>query len=170
MAKNADKVGATEERMAVCGDSAGGNLAAVVSFMAKDRQGPSITNQILIYPIIDLLDQNYQDYPDDRSPALTKSDMNWFIEHYISRKEDLENQYASPISRADLTNVPSALFITAEYDILKKQCDAYANLLMRAGVRVHSANYPGLVHGFFTLPDVFDDAHDAVDRIAKELA
>jgi len=169
-AENPDKIGATKEKMAVCGDSAGGNLAACVCLMAKDRHGPSIANQILIYPVTDLSDQNYKDYPDDLSPALTRADMNWFIRHYVSGSEDLWNQYASPILRDDLTELPAALIITAEYDILTKQCNAYADRLKRAGVRVKSINYPGLVHGFFTLPDVFDAAQDTATWIAKELA
>lgn len=170
IAENAGKIGANKEKMAVCGDSAGGNLAAVVCLMAKARHGPSIANQILIYPITDLSDKNYQDYPDEMSPALTKSDMNWFIKHYISRKEDMQNQYASPILGNELTDLPPTLFITAGYDILTKQCNAYANLLKSAAVRVNFAHYPGLVHGFFTLPGFFDDAHDAVDRIAEQLS
>ena len=169
-AENPDKIGATNEKMAVCGDSAGANLAACVCLMAKDRQGPYIANQILIYPVTDLSDQNYTDYPDDQSPALTKTDMNWFINHYISRSEDLRNQYASPILHDELANLPPALIITAEYDILTKQCNAYADRLKREGVRVKLVNYPGLVHGFFTLPDVFDASHDAASWIAKELS
>jgi len=170
VAENAAKIGALKEKMAVCGDSAGGNLAAAVSLMAKDRHEPPIASQILIYPITDLTDSAYMNYPDDSSPALTRADMNWFIGHYIARNDELRDQYASPISRSDLTGLPSALLITAEYDILTKQCKAYADRLREAGVHVSLAHYPGLVHGFFTLPDVFDDAHDAVNQIAKELS
>lgn len=170
MAENAENVGVLKEKMTVCGDSAGGNLAAAVCLMAKDRHEPSIASQVLIYPITDLSDPIYQDYPDELSPALTRADMNWFIGHYISRNEELHDQYASPISRTDLTGLPPALLITAEYDILTKQCNAYANRLKGAGVRVNFAHYARLVHGFFTLPDVFDDAHDAINRISKELS
>jgi len=168
--ENAERLGADKERLVVCGDSAGGNLATVVSLMAKDRGHPSISNQILIYPIVDLSDRNYQNYPDDLSPGLTRADMNWFIKHYISSQEDLENQYASPIRRTDLSGLPHVLMITAEYDILTTQCNAYADELRRSNVRVNSAHYTGLIHGFFTLPDSFDAAHDAVKRIADELS
>jgi acetyl esterase len=158
------------DRLAVCGGSAGGNLAAAVSLMARDRRGPHIENQILIYPVTDLSDQNFRDYPDDLSPALTRADMNWFISHYVSRNEDFQSPYASPILRQNCANLPNALFITAEYDILTRQCNAYANRLKEAGVRVNYAHYAGLIHGFFALPDAFDAAHDAMNRIANELS
>lgn len=170
IAENADKIGGTRERMAVGGDSAGGNLAAAVSLLAKDRGGPAIANQILIYPVTDISDHIFVDYPDELSPALTKADMTWFISHYIQGKEDLRNQYASPLIGADLSGLPPALLITAEYDILTKQCNEYAKRLEDAGVRVNLAHYAGMVHGFFTLPDVFDDSHNAMNRIAQELS
>lgn len=170
VAENAGTLGGDRGRLAVCGDSAGGNLAAAVTLMAKDRAAPSIANQILIYPIVDLSDHNYQDYPDDLSPALTRGDMTWFIKHYISRQEDLKNQYASPVLRSDLSGLPPALLITAEYDILTKQCNVYADRLRKANVQVRSAHYAGLIHGFFTLPDSFDAAHEAMRRIADELS
>ena len=167
---HADKIGASAENMAVCGDSAGGNLAATVSLLAKDRGEPRIDRQILIYPVTDLTDPSYANFPDELSPALTRADMTWFITHYVRGKEDLRNPYASPLRRSDLRDLPPALLVTAEYDILKQQCDAYAKRLNDAGVRVSVASYAGLVHGFFTLPDVFDDAHDAANRIGQELA
>ena len=74
------------------------------------------------------------------------------------------------VRRADLTDLPPALLITAEYDILTKQCNAYADKLRKAETQVHSVHYPGLIHGFFTLPDVFDAAGDSMKRIAEELA
>jgi acetyl esterase len=169
VAENAHKLGANDENLAVCGDSAGGNLAAGVCLVAEDRGGPSIQNQILIYPVTDLLDSSYQDFPNDQSPGLTRDDMVWFIKHYVSKEGDLKDEYAAPILRADLRGQPPALLITAEYDILTKQCNAYANRLKRAQVQVHSVNYPGLIHGFFTLPDVFDAAKDAMKQIAEEL-
>ena len=169
VSENTHMLGGNAERLAVCGDSAGGNLAAAVSLMAKDRGASFITDQILIYPITDLSDQNYRDFPDNLSPALTKRDMVWFIKHYIARNEDLKNQYASPILRDPCTGLPTTLIITAEYDILSKQCNAYADKLKKAGVQVDSVHYTGLVHGFLTLPDVFDAAHDAVKRIAEKL-
>jgi len=170
VAENADRLGVKTDLLAVCGSSAGGNLAAAVSMMAMDRREPYIANQILVYPVTDVSDRNYRDYPDELSPALTRGDMNWFIRHYISREEDLQNQYAPPILRHDCAGLPSALLITAEYDILTRQCNAYADRLREAGVQVNCVHYAGLIHGFFTMPDAFDAAHDAMNQVANELS
>ena len=157
------------KRIAVCGDSAGGNLAAAVSLKARDSGEPLIEDQVLIYPITDLSDDNYNTFRDELSPGLMKNDMQWFIRHYISKQEDMRNEYASPISAANLAGLPQAFMITAEYDILTKQCNSYSERLRQAGVRVKTKNYDGVPHGFFTLPDAFDAAHDAVEQIAKSL-
>jgi acetyl esterase len=136
--------------------------------MAKDHGTPSIENQVLVYPITDSRMSTYGDFPDARSPALTASDMRWFIQHYFG-SQDTTGDYASPLLRGDLSGLPSALMITAEYDILSDQCNAYANRLKESGVKVNSQSYPGMIHGFFTLPDAFQSAHDAINRIGKEL-
>jgi len=169
VADNAKALGGSKERLAVCGASAGGNLAAAVSLMAKERGGPSIITQILIYPVVDLLDSNYRDFPDDLSPALTKDDMLWFIRHYIAKQDDLNNKYASPLLSDDLKGLPRTVLITAEHDILTKQCIAQAANLRKAGIQVHCVHYPGLIHGFFTLPEMFDAAVNAIERIAEDL-
>jgi len=157
------------KRIAVCGDSAGGNLAAAVSLKARSQEGPLIDDQVLIYPITDLSDENYKTFPDELSPGLMRNDMQWFIRHYISKEEDMENQYASPICAPNLTGLPRTFMITAEYDILTKQCNSYSERLRQAGVQVKTKNYDGVPHGFFTLPDAFDAAHDAVEKIAELL-
>src|SRR5208283_2639284 len=168
--ENVDEFGTTAKAIAVCGDSAGGNLAAVVSLMARDRGVPTIGHQILIYPITDLLDSNYKSFPDKQSPGLTRNDMQWFIDHYITKPDDLKDTYASPIDASDLSKLLAALMITAEYDILLKQCNSYSEKLRKAGVLAISKNYQGAIHGFFTLPDAFDAARDAVAKIAETLS
>ncbi|MGO9645433.1 MAG: alpha/beta hydrolase [Candidatus Bathyarchaeia archaeon] len=170
VAENGDKFMAKEKAIAVCGDSAGGNLAAVVSLMARDHGVPTIEDQILIYPITDLSDSNYKSFPDEQSPGLTRNDMQWFIDHYITKPDDVKNAYASPIDASDLSKLPSALVITAEYDILLKQCNSYSEKLRKAGVLTTSKNYQGAIHGFFTLPNAFDAARDAVAKIAETLS
>jgi len=169
-ADNVDKFRTTAATLAVCGDSAGGNLAAVVSLMARDRGAPTIGHQILIYPITDLLDSNYKSFPDEQSPGLTRSDMQWFIDHYITKPDDMKNVHASPIMASNLSKLPPTLMITAEYDILLKQCDSYSEKLRKAGVLTTSRNYEGAIHGFFTLPDAFDAGRDAVGKIAEALS
>jgi len=170
VAENADQFKAKEKAVAVCGDSAGGNLVAVVSLMARDRGVPKIGDQILIYPITDLSDSNYKSFPDELSPGLTRNDMQWFINHYITQTDDAKNAYASPLVASDLSDLPPALVITAEYDILLKQCNSYSDRLHSAGVPTTSRNYEGVIHGFFTLPDAFDAGRDAVGKIAEALS
>jgi len=170
VAQNPGRFIGKTKAVAVCGDSAGGNLAAVVSLMARDRGSPEIEHQILIYPVIDLLDSNYESFPDEQSPGLTRNDMRWFIDHYVTRPDDGKNIYASPIVAPDLSRLPPALMVTAEYDILLKQCNAYSERLRKAGVRTTLKNYEGAIHGFFTLPDAFDVARDAVGKIAEALS
>jgi acetyl esterase len=170
VAENADQFRGEEKSVSVCGDSAGGNLAAVVSLMARDRGVPTIGDQILIYPVTDLSDSNYKSFPDELSPGLTRSDMQWFINHYITKTDDATNPYASPIVTSDLGDLPPALVITAEYDILLKQCNSYSDRLRSAGVPTTSRNYEGAIHGFFTLPDAFDAGRDAVGKIAEALS
>jgi acetyl esterase len=170
VAENAEQFRGKDKAVAVCGDSAGGNLAAVVSLMARDRGVPTIRDQILIYPVTDLLDSNYKSFPDEQSPGLTRNDMQWFIDHYITKPDDAKNAYASPIVASDFSKLPRALVITAEYDILLKQCNSYSEKLRKAGVPVTSRNYEGAIHGFFTLPDAFDVSRDAVGKIAEALS
>ena len=170
VAENAEQFSGKDKAIAVCGDSAGGNLAAVVSLMARDRGVPTIRDQILIYPVTDLLDANYKSFPDEHSPGLTRNDMQWFIDHYITKPDDAKNTYASPTVASDLSKLPPALVITAEYDILLKQCDSYSERLRKAGVLTTSRNYEGAIHGFFTLPDAFDAGRHAVGKIAEALS
>jgi acetyl esterase len=170
VAENVQRFGLNENLIAVCGDSAGGNLAAATSLMARDRGVPTIEHQILIYPITDLLDSNYESFPDEQSPGLTSSDMQWFINHYIAKPGDAGNVYASPLVASELSGLPPALMITAEYDILLKQCNAYYEKLRKAGVSTTSVHYEGAIHGFFTLPDAFDAGRDAVGKIADALS
>lgn len=166
VAENADKLGGGRRQIVVCGSSAGGNLASIVSMMANDRGVPDILTQILIYPITDL-GYEYGNVPDELSPALTGRDMQWFINHYLGKQADIQNEYASPLLRANPKGLPPAVIITAEYDILTEQCNAYSNKLKKAGVKVRSEFFKGMVHGFFTLPDMFDASSDVI-RIVSD--
>jgi acetyl esterase len=168
IAENADKFGGPRKQIVVCGDSAGGNLASVVSMMANDRGGPTITTQILIYPVTDL-GYEYRSFPDELSPTLTQRNLQWYINHYIGRHADKQNEYASPLLRANPKGLPPTVMITAEYDILTQHCNAYANKLKDAGVQVKSELFKGMVHGFFTLPDTFDAASDVIRILSNAL-
>jgi acetyl esterase len=168
VAENADKLGGDRKQIVVCGDSAGGNLASVVSMMANDRDGPTVTTQILMYPVT-YLGYEYRNFPDELSPALTQRDLQWYINHYIGKQADMQNEYASPLLRENPKGLPPTVMITAEYDILTEQCNAYANKLKKAGVQVKCELFKGMVHGFFTLPDMFDAASDAIRIVSNAL-
>ena len=161
--------GRTDAGLAVCGDSAGGNLAAVVAIMARDRPKAEVdlAAQLLVYPAVDMrwsgypsLEENAEGY------VLTMEGMRWFRDRYLPTSGGIEDWRASPILADDLSGLPPALIITAEYDPLRDEGKAYADALAAAGVEVEHTMYPGMVHIFFQLgPDV-DAATQAVDQVA----
>ena len=169
-AKYANSIGGDANRIAVGGDSAGGNLATVVSLMARDRGDFSPVYQLLIYPVTNLssFDTNsYRDYAEDY--FLTKNMMEWFRNHYLKREEDCLNPYASPLLADDLSGLPPALVITAEFDPLRDEGEAYATRLKESGVSVRCIRYNGTIHGFLSMAGVLDKARDAYDKAATML-
>ncbi|HYA34454.1 MAG TPA: alpha/beta hydrolase [Candidatus Binataceae bacterium] len=170
VAENAAALGSDANHVAVAGDSAGGNLAAVSSLMARDRGGPKIRQQILIYPATDAAmdSKSQQEFRQD-GYVLSKADMEWFWGYYLANKKDGENPYASPIRARDLRNLPPANVITAEYDPLRDEGEAYAELLSKAGNRVECKRYPGVVHGFVSLADAVDQGKAAIKQLAASL-
>ncbi len=135
----------------VAGDSAGGNLAAVMALRARDRGGPAIASQILIYPVTDA-DFGRPSYTDPENQLLlTREAMVWFWDHYAPDAERRVEADASPLRAADLAGLPPAVVLTAEYDVLRDEGEAYAERLREAGVQVNCQRYEGQTHGFFTL-------------------
>ena len=169
VADNAAALGADAKRLLVGGDSAGGNLAAVVSLMARDRGKPKIAFQMLIYPVTN----HAYDTPSYRDNAdgylLTRDAMVWFWNHYLSGESDGANPYASPLRAASLAGLPSAMVVTAELDPLRDEGEAYAEKLRQAGVPVKLKRYDGLIHGFFSMTGVFEQAKQAVADAAAEI-
>ncbi|MCZ2257758.1 alpha/beta hydrolase [Sporosarcina sp. G11-34] len=154
---HAEELQLDDSRISIGGDSAGGNLAAAVTLMSRERKGPQIYAQILIYPAVDALRSiEHTPYESIRenaqAPILTSSLTKSFWDHYIQTEADGENVYASPIKEKDLSNLPPALVITAEYDPICDEGEAYADRLKKSGVPVKRTRYDGLVHGFLTLP------------------
>jgi acetyl esterase len=169
VAKNGEKLNGNPNQIVVAGDSAGGGMAASVSLMARDRKGPSIAYQIFVNPAVDL-SEDFSKYTDDtKSPTSTGQELLYVKGHYLSKKSDALDQRASPTLARNLKRLPPAMMITAEYDHLTKQSNAFVAKLRRAGVPVKVLHYKGTVHGFFVLPNVFDDSRNAVDSIAAEL-
>jgi acetyl esterase len=169
VAAHAAELGVDATRLAVGGDSSGGNLAAAVALLARDRGGPSITHQLLVYPNTD----HQADTPSMREIAdehfFNPSSVRWYWGMYLAAPEDGENPLASPLRADDLSGLPSATVITAEYDPLRDEAELYAAKLKAAGVPVEIIRYDGMMHGFFTMVGVLDTAKDAVLDAAGRL-
>jgi acetyl esterase len=174
VADHAEALGGDALRLAVAGDSAGGNLAAVTALMARERGGPQIAFQLLIYPVTDFnLDtpsymQNAEGY------LLTRDTMSWFWNHYLSKADDGAHPYTSPLRADDLSGLPPALVITAEFDPLRDEGEAYAERLRQAGVPVTCTRYDGMIHSFIGMELTLDQAKDAIrqagDAVRQALA
>ena len=159
-------------RLAVMGDSAGGNLAAAVTLIARDRDGPEIGRQALVYPAI----SPREDWPSREANAegyyLEESDMEWFGDCYYGSDVHEANPYAFPLVACSHVDLPPATILTAGFDPLRDEGAAYAEALEEAGVDVEHRNYPGMIHAFFTMlagPVELDRAHEAVADVAGDL-
>lgn len=169
VAENARAIGGDPRRIAVAGDSAGGNLAAVVSLMARDKGFPQLACQVLVYPVTDhnFETPSYQENGTDY--FLTTEMMRWFWNHYLNSDADGKDWRASPLQVADASNLPPAFVITAEYDPLRDEGEAYARKLAEAGNTVTLKRYLGQIHGFFTLLGVLPAGRQAVEDAAAQL-
>ena len=167
--ENISKYNGDPKRLVVAGDSAGGNLAAVVPLMAKDRGGPDISLQVLLYPVTNF-DTTTRSYIENgKGNYLETEAMYWFNDHYLNSEEDKKNPYAAPLQAKDLSNLPPALVFTAEYDVLRDEGKAYADRLREAGVPVTHTQFDGQIHGFFWMPVIMDDAKKAMAQIKNEM-
>ena len=169
VAKNAKEIGGDPRRIAVAGDSAGGNLAAVIALKARDENGPPISFQVLIYPVLNVLSLHTKSYDAfAKGYYLLKDDMEYFRSLYLPHKKDWTNPYASPLLAKDVSKLPPALIITDEFDILRDEGEAYANRLKETGVPVRLSRYPGMIHGFINVP-MIKTSEVALDEIAADL-
>lgn len=165
---HASELGGDAARLAVAGDSAGGNLAAVVARRARD-DGHALRFQLLVYPITDhefssaSMDDNAEDY------YLTRDAMRWFYDRYLTDPTEGDDPDVSPIRAEDLTGLAPALVITAGYDPLRDQGLAYADALRAAGNEVESKRYDGMFHGFFSMSAMIDTARVANRDAARAL-
>jgi acetyl esterase len=168
-AEHAAEFGGDPLRIAVAGDSSGGNLAAVTCLMARDRGGPLLKFQVLLYPITDC-DLDTKSYIENAEGYfLTRSEMAWYWDHYVKNAEDRLHPHASPLRAANLSGLPPALVLTAEFDVLRVEGEAYARRLQEAGVALKLRRYDGMIHGFIRRYPFFDQGRVAIEEIGREL-
>ena len=167
---NAKLLNIDPAKIAVGGDSAGGNLAAVVAQMAIDSLEFKVAMQILIYPMTD----QSREYPSyDRNATgymLTTAALHWFMDNYVPDHQDRNDPMASPMLRKTLAGLPPALVIAAEFDPLVDENEAYARRLTQAGVACDYVCFPGMIHPFFTLGGVIEDSARAEALVAQALS
>lgn len=168
--ENAASIHGDAKHVAVVGESAGGNLATVVSLLAKQRGDPLPVYQVLVYPVTQLMDTNT---PSDQTYAaakpLNKPMLDWFYGYYLPSKADAQNPYASPLLAADLKGLPPTTIIAAEIDPLFSDGQAYALRLQAAGVPVIHRTFKGVTHEFFGMGAVLPEARQAVQLAATNL-
>lgn len=166
LSDNAAEFGVDPTRIAVGGDSAGANLAAVTCLRARARGGPAIAFQLLVYPVTDCTG----DYPSHRENGegylLTTSLLEWFLDHYMAGSGREAEPDLAVMNAPDLSGLPPAFILTAEFDPLRDEGEAYAARLEEAGVAVDARRYDGQIHIFFWLPAVIDRGRQAIDDAA----
>jgi acetyl esterase len=159
------------DRLAVAGDSAGGNLAAAVSLLARDRDGPDIAHQALVYPAVaspvvhhfDSYDENGEGY------LLELAGSRWYMDKYVDSPIHFRNEYFAPLLADDLSDLPPATVVTAGFDLHRDEGIAYADRLDAAGVDVSHTNYEEMIHTFVNLPEFFPESKAALEEIATRL-
>ena len=167
--EHAEELGVDSSKLAVAGTSAGGNLSAAVSLMARDRGGPDIRHQVLFCPVIDY-DFDRRSYIENANDyGLTRDGMIWFWEQYLGPDGDGHNPYASPIRAENLAGLADATVIAAQYDPLLDEAADYAAALKAAGVDTTFTEYPGMTHGFNGSFGLIDAAKDACDEASNRI-
>lgn len=167
--ENAAAIGADPNRLAVGGDSSGGNLAAVLARWARDRDGPRLAAQLLIYPVIDF-DLDTPSYRDvGTGYGLTRESMRWYWEQYLADPLDGASPNASPLRATDLSGLAPALLITCELDPLKSEGSAYAASLAAAGVPVEHIHEAAMIHGYIRMAGAISRARKSWDDCARFL-
>ena len=169
VAKNAAQLNADERRVAVGGDSAGGNLATVVSLLARNAGGPGIVFQLLIYPVTAPEPETKSHHAFAEGYLLTRKTITWFFTHYLRSSKDTKDFRYAPLESDDLSSLPPALVIVAGYDPLRDEGVEYAEALIHAGNRVRLSNYEGMVHGFYLMGGMVDTSRRAISESAAML-
>jgi acetyl esterase len=164
-----EAVGGVNAPLIVAGDSAGGNLSAVMAQRAKKAGGPVIGLQVLVYPVTDC-DINTTSYLDPANQLLlSRESMIWFWDHYAPVEAARTHPDASPLRSTALAGLPPAVVLTAEHDPLRDEGELYATQLIKAGVPVRHRRFTGQMHGFFTMLDVLPGARDGLDFVVAAI-
>jgi acetyl esterase len=169
-AEYGSELNADPGRVVIAGDSAGGNMVAVTALMIRDRGGPALRGQLLIYPVTDYFNPGHPSYTENAEGyGLTAAGMRWFWGHYLNSPSEAENPFVSPLRARDLSSLPAALIITAEYDVLRDEGERYGERLVQAGVPANVSRYEGMNHGFFSMYGIVDKAKQALEESANWL-
>lgn len=167
VASHAGEIGVDPRRIVVAGDSAGGNLAAAVALQARDRGGPSLRGQVLIYPVVDdrCDTASYREFAEGY--GLSRTSMRWFWRQYLGDDAPVPIACASLARAENLHDLPPAHVVTAEFDVLRDEGERYARRLAEAGVPTTVQRYDGMIHGFVLNAGIFDTAGDAIADIGE---
>jgi acetyl esterase len=169
IAAHAGPLGIDASRLAVGGDSAGGNLAAVVALAARDRGGPRLRHQLLLYPATDFVTSDDPQRERFEGFPLNVVTMNWFRDHYLRSSADYGDWRASPLRASDLRGLPPAYVLTVGFDPLHAEGEVYASRLREAGVAVQHRHLEQQMHGFLTMGKIIATARPATEEAAKAL-
>jgi acetyl esterase len=169
IADNARQLGGDAARLAVGGDSAGGNLSAVICLRARDEDGPQIAFQLLIYPATDFEMKSASQRTFAEGYLLTRANQLWFHRLYLGGRQDLTDWRLSPAHAADHSRLPPAYVLTAQFDPLRDEGEDYAAKLLRSGVPVGAWRIAGQIHGFITMGGLIKAAHVAIDELGRAL-
>lgn len=169
LVENAEELGVDPNRIAIGGDSAGGNLATVVCLMAKQAGAPRLVYQLLIYPGTDMSCSLPSHQAFAQGYRLTSELIDWFYDHYFSPGDDLNHWRASPLNAESFADLPPAFILSAGYDPLQDENRLYGERMSAAKVPVKHSHYEGMMHGFITMPGVLDKAGEALSECAAEL-
>ena len=170
-ARNAEAYGGDPDRLSVAGDSAGGNLSAVVSLMAAERGMPDISRQLLLYPATTYMDPMESRSQNGSGYFISAHDLLWFATNYIDDEIDAHHQWAFPMNaRQDkLAETPPAYVLTCGFDPLRDEGHAYATRLAEAGVDVEYSNYESMIHGFLNMEAIVDHTYDGIEEVAEQI-
>lgn len=170
-AEHADQINGDADRIAIAGDSAGGNLAAATTHMARDQDGPALQHQALIYPAVaSPVVHDFESYETNgEGYLLEKKSTDWYISQYVQSDAHLRNAYLAPLLASDFTELPPATVVTAGFDLHRDEGFAYSEALAEAGVAVDHHNFEEMIHAFVSLPSHISQGEAALDEIGANL-